>query len=140
MKEQKMSAISGYTIKVIQQRIEVRVWGEFDLALAKQLYGELKQKASLISDKDWVELIDFSKWQLATPACFELVEPFYYWAKQNGLCKRVVIVPAGEVKGVVQEVVKTLSPIPTFYFDNYKAAMSTLYQPEFTAKEAAFGV
>lgn len=135
-----MSAVSGYTIKVIQQRIEVKVWGEFDLALATQFYNELKQKAGSINDQDWVELIDFSKWQLATPACFELVEPFYHWAKQNGLCKRVVIVPAGEIKGVVQEVVKKHSPIPTFYFDNYQAAISTLYQPEFTAKEMALGI
>ncbi|MCU4675416.1 hypothetical protein N7931_07190 [Catenovulum sp. 2E275] len=134
-----MSAVSGYTIKVIQQRIEVKAWGEFDFDLAQQLYKELKQKASSICDQDWVELIDFSKWQLATAECFDLVEPFYYWAKQNNLCKRVIVIPPGQVKGVVQEVVKKLSPIPTFYFDTYQAAMSTLYIPEFTATEMASG-
>lgn len=129
-----MAVKSGYTIKVIQQRLEAKVWGEFDIILAKQFYTEIVQKAGTINDKDWVELIDFTQWELATPECFELVEPFYHWAKQNRLCKRVVIVPPGLIKGVVQEVVKKHSPIPTFYFETYQAAIATLYAPEFTAE------
>ena len=132
-----MSVVSGYTIKVIQQRIEVKVWGTFDFELAQQFYRELKQKASSVCDQDWVEIIDFSEWQAPSPECFKLVEPFYYWAKKNNLCKRLVVIPPGNIKAVVQNVVKSLSPIPTFYFDSHNAAMATLYIPEFTASEMA---